>query len=248
MNGILLINKPRGLTSHGVLYQLKRILNANKIGHVGTLDPQATGLLVVLVNEATKIAEFLNDDEKEYLAEIVIGESTDTEDGEGIVVATQKVEPLKNVDDVLSTFIGKQQQIPPMFSAIKINGQKLYELARRGEEVVRKPRNIEIFDIERKSPILYENGRASFSFYVHTTKGTYIRSLCVDIGRKLNYLARMGNLQRISSGKFHIKNSFTIDDVKNGDYCLINMLEVLSDFPSVEVNAKQAFKIAMVCF
>lgn len=91
MNGILLINKPRGLTSHGVLYQLKRILNANKIGHVGTLDPQATGLLVVLVNEATKIAEFLNDDEKEYLAEIVIGESTDTEDGEGIVVATQKL-------------------------------------------------------------------------------------------------------------------------------------------------------------
>ena len=244
MDGILLINKPKGITSHGVLYQLKKILNVAKIGHVGTLDPQATGLLVVLINEATKIAEFLTDNEKEYLAEIVIGESTDTEDGEGIVVATQKVEPLKNVDEVLSSFIGKQQQIPPMFSAIKINGQKLYELARRGEDIVREPRNIEIFDIERKSPISYSNGKATFSFYVHTTKGTYVRALCVDIGRRLNYLARMGNLQRISSGKFHIQNSFTIDEVKNNQYKLINMLDVLSDYPSIEANDKQISKIS----
>ncbi|MGD9605273.1 MAG: tRNA pseudouridine(55) synthase TruB [Bacilli bacterium] len=244
MDGILLINKPKGLTSHAVIHQLKKILNVSKIGHVGTLDPQATGLLVVLINEATKIAEFLTDNEKEYFAEIVIGESTDTQDGEGIVIATQKVDTLKNVDEVLSSFVGKQQQIPPMFSAIKINGQKLYELARRGEEIVREPRNIEIFSIERKSPISYANGKASFNFHVHTTKGTYVRALCVDIGRKLNYLARMGNLQRISSGKFHINNSFTIDDVNNGNYKLISMLEVLSEFPSIEVNEKQMVKIS----
>ncbi|MDD3106788.1 MAG: tRNA pseudouridine(55) synthase TruB [Bacilli bacterium] len=244
MDGILLINKPKGITSHDVLYKLKKILNVKKIGHVGTLDPQATGLLVVLINEATKIADFLKDHEKEYNAEIVFGESTDTQDGEGIVVASQKVNKLGNVDDVLDSFVGKQQQIPPMFSAIKIKGQKLYELARRGEDIVREPRNIEIFEIKRTSTISYENNKATFSFYVHTTKGTYIRSLCVDIGQRMNLLARLGNLQRLSSGKFHLKNSFSIEEVIEGKYQLINMIDALDDYPSIEVDEKQQKKIA----
>ncbi|HBP25844.1 MAG TPA: tRNA pseudouridine(55) synthase TruB [Acholeplasmatales bacterium] len=243
MNGILLINKEKGMTSHDVVHQIKKILNINKIGHVGTLDPNAIGLLVVLLNEATKLADYLIEDQKEYVAEVVIGESTTTEDGEGQVTSQKTVSDLGDVDVILSAFIGKQTQIPPMYSAIKIQGKKLYELARKGFIVDRKPRSIEIFMIKRTSVIEYQDAKARFSFYVKASKGTYVRTLCVDIGKSLNYPARMGKLQRLTSGKFSLVNAFSLDDVRNGRFQLVDMLTALDGYPQINVNDEQKKKI-----
>ncbi len=231
------------MTSHDVVHQIKKILNINKIGHVGTLDPNAIGLLVVLLNEATKLADYLIEDQKEYVAEVVIGESTTTEDGEGQVTSQKTVSDLGDVDVILSAFIGKQTQIPPMYSAIKIQGKKLYELARKGFIVDRKPRSIEIFMIKRTSVIEYQDAKARFSFYVKASKGTYVRTLCVDIGKSLNYPARMGKLQRLTSGKFSLVNAFSLDDVRNGRFQLVDMLTALDGYPQINVNDEQKKKI-----
>jgi tRNA pseudouridine55 synthase len=243
MNGILLINKEKGMTSHDVVHQIKKILNINKIGHVGTLDPNATGLLVVLLNEATKLADYLVEDQKEYVAEIVIGESTATEDGEGQVTEEKMVSDLGDVDVVLSAFLGKQNQVPPMYSAIKLQGKKLYELARKGLIIERKPREIEIFMIKRTSVVEYQGGRARFSFYVKASKGTYVRTLCVDIGKRLDYPARMGELNRLSSGKFNLLNAFSLDDVRSGNYQLVDMIKALDGYPQIDINDDQKKRI-----
>ncbi len=243
MNGILLINKEKGMTSHDVVHQIKKILNINKIGHVGTLDPNATGLLVVLLNEATKLADYLVEDQKEYVAEIVIGESTATEDGEGQVTEKKPVSDLGDVDAVLSAFLGKQNQVPPMYSAIKLQGKKLYELARKGLIIDRKPREIEIFMIKRTSVVEYQSGRARFSFYVKASKGTYVRTLCVDIGKRLNFPARMGELKRLSSGKFNLLNAFSLNDVRSGNFQLIDMIKALDGYPQIDVNDDQKNQI-----
>lgn len=183
VDGVLIINKPKGFTSHDVVNILRKTLNTKKIGHTGTLDPNATGVLPILIGTATKISKYLIEHDKTYIATIKLGEKTDTGDAEGKVIEKDlKLQDIsyEQITEILKTFIGKQKQIPPAFSAIKINGKKAYEYARKGQAVELEPRNIEIYDVNLKK---IENKEITFE--VFCSKGTYIRTLCEDIAKKL---------------------------------------------------------------
>lgn len=236
MDGILLINKEKGITSQDAISKVKRIIKVKKIGHAGTLDPLATGLLVVMVNGATKLSNYLMAAKKEYVAEIFIGRSTDTLDSEGNVLEEKRVDKSLNIDDVLNSFLGKSKQIPPMYSAIKQDGKKLYELARRGIEVERDARDIEIEEIERISGIINDDGFVRFSFRVVVSKGTYVRTLCEDIGKKIGYPAHMTNLVRTKIGSLSVLDSSTIEDIECGNYKYINMEEALKGYNIIDVD------------
>ena len=238
MNGILLINKEKGITSHFAISRVKRIIKVKKIGHAGTLDPLATGLLVVMVNSATKLSNYLMEATKEYIAEIFIGRSTDTLDSEGTILEEKKVKENIEVDSVLESFLGKSKQIPPMYSAIKQDGKKLYELARSGIEVERKERDIEIFDINRISEVINEDGFIKFSFKVTCSKGTYIRTLCEDIGKVLGYPAHMSNLVRTKIGSLSIEDAYTVEDIEEGNYKYIEMTDALRNYNIIEVDER----------
>lgn len=240
MNGVLLVNKDKGITSHSAISKVKRILNVKKIGHAGTLDPLATGLLVVMLGSATKLSNYLMAEEKEYVAEILIGQSTDTLDSEGNILEEKEVLEELNVDEALKSFLGKSMQVPPMFSAIKQKGKKLYELARKGIEVEREPREIEIFEIERISEVVKKDGFVSFSFRVIASKGTYIRTLCEDIGKYLGYPAHMVNLKRIKIGNLKLEDASSISEIESGDYKLIKMQAALKNYKIIEVDNKIA--------
>lgn len=242
MNGILVVNKPVGLSSHQVIQIIKRTLKIKKIGHAGTLDPLASGVLIVLINEATKLSDYLMADHKSYLAGIIIGTSTDTEDSLGTILEQKKVTNLGQVDQVLYSIVGPLKQIPPMYSAIKHKGKKLYELAREGKEVTRQPRDVEIFSLERKSDIVYQDSRAHFKFETKVSKGTYIRSLCVNIGERLGYPAHMNSLVRLASGKFKIEDSFTLEEISKGQFKIISMLEAMNNYPVVDLDENLYFK------
>ncbi|MDD2493524.1 MAG: tRNA pseudouridine(55) synthase TruB, partial [Bacilli bacterium] len=176
MDGIVLINKEQGLTSQDVVSRVKRLLNLKKVGHAGTLDPLATGVVVVLLEEATKLSNYLLNEEKVYEAEITIGVATDTEDATGKIIDSKKVLPIEiaAIDRVLADLVGELEQIPPMFSAIKTSGKKLYELARQGLSIPRAARRIEIRSLTRTSEAFYEQDVLKFSFITRVTKGTYI--------------------------------------------------------------------------
>lgn len=208
-DGILIINKPQGITSFDVVAKCRKALQTKKVGHTGTLDPLATGVLVVCVGKATKLVEHLTCDDKIYEVEMKFGIKTDTGDITGNVVCENVANVFKeNVDKILKTFIGKQKQIPPMYSAIKKDGVKLYELARKGIEIEREARDIEIFDISDIS--LEEN---ILKYKAHVSKGTYIRVLCEDIAEKLGTVGTMTKLNRIKSGRFSIEESCEIEDI-----------------------------------
>jgi tRNA pseudouridine55 synthase len=179
MNKIIVVNKAAGMTSHDVVNKIRRIFNTKRVGHTGTLDPDATGVLVVCINEATKLVQFLEADSKWYIAEILVGRSTDTFDKTGNTIKEFPVLKLSNeeVDECLSTFKGKISQVPPMYSAIKVNGKKLYEYARNNQIVELEPRNVEIFEINRITDVVKDGEFYKFQIKVHVSKGTYIRSL-----------------------------------------------------------------------
>lgn len=183
MDGVLIVNKPKGYTSHDVVNVLRKVLNTKKIGHTGTLDPNATGVLPILVGTATKISKYLIEHDKAYIATIKLGEKTDTGDIEGNIIehdfSFQNISS-KQVEKILKTFIGKQKQIPPVYSAIKINGKKAYEYARQGQAVELEARDIEIYNIE-----LIKVGNKEIIFEVSCSKGTYIRTLCENIAQRL---------------------------------------------------------------
>lgn len=208
LDGILIINKPKGITSHDVVAKCRKILKTKKVGHTGTLDPLATGVLVVCVGKATKLVEFLTCDDKIYDVEMKLGIQTDTGDITGNIISTQTISELTNVEEIIKSFIGKQKQIPPMYSAIKQNGVKLYELARKGIEVERKERDIEIFDITN-----IKVNEETIKFTAHVSKGTYIRVLCEDIAKRLGTCGTMTELNRIKSGKFSIKDACEIEEI-----------------------------------
>ncbi|MBI4744421.1 MAG: tRNA pseudouridine(55) synthase TruB [Actinobacteria bacterium] len=219
MDGILIINKPSGITSHDVVLKLRRILGQRKIGHAGTLDPIATGVLVLCIGKATKITQFLQSDDKEYEGEIIFGIRTNTGDITGKIVEEKDCSDIKEADikQVFNNFIGESLQTPPAFSAISVNGERLYKLARRGVKVDLEPRKIKIYNL-RMLNISRDN--MIVSFRVKCSKGTYIRSLCEDVGKSLGCVASLKSLKRISSGNFHIKDSFNLEEVeefvKNG--------------------------------
>ena len=233
MDGIILINKPAGMTSHDVVNKLRKILHTKKVGHCGTLDPDATGVLVVCINKATKVLQFLTSESKEYVATLNLGVSTDTYDASGKVLETKEYQKIDDdkIIACLKSFIGKQEQKPPLYSAIKIKGKKLYEYARSGENVEVPTRVVTIDYID-----VLEIKENLIKFKVGCSKGTYIRSLCFDIAAKLGYPGHMQDLIRTKSGKFTLNDCFTLEEIEAGKFNCLSIETALSDFKQLEVE------------
>lgn len=246
MNGVININKPKGFTSHDVVAKLRGILSMKKIGHTGTLDPDATGVLPICVGRATKTADMLTATEKEYVAKVVLGSETDTQDASGTVLKSAPVNVTEEeIKETSSSFIGDIMQIPPMYSAIKQDGKKLYELARKGQVVERQPRPVTIFELEVMEINLSENW---FTIRVKCSKGTYIRTLCQDIGEKLGCFAHMGELERTKSGKFSLEEAYTLEQVQEsmekGDTSFLTPIDqIFSDMPTLVLSQRKAEKM-----
>lgn len=212
MNGILLINKPKDYTSHDIVAVIKRLTN-EKVGHTGTLDPNATGVLPLLVGKATGLSKYLINHDKIYIATLKLGIKTDTADGEGNVIEEKEI-PSINEEKINHTFkeiLGEQNQVPPMYSAIKINGKKLYEYARSGRTVEIEPRKITIYDMKL---VEYNKTNKEIIFKISCSKGTYIRTVCEDVAEKLNTVGYMKELERLKVGEFSIENSVGIEKIK----------------------------------
>lgn len=214
MDGIIVINKPKGCTSHDIVYKIKKIFN-EKVGHTGTLDPMAEGVLPILIGKGTLVSKYLINHNKKYVVKLKLGIKTDTADSEGKIIEekTVKKELLnnENITKILKSFIGIQEQIPPIYSAIKVNGKKLYEYARKGQEVEIKPRQIEIYDMNL---LRYSLDNNEIEFEVFCGKGTYIRSLCEDIANKFQTVGYMKELRRTQVGEFKIEDSITVKDLE----------------------------------
>ena len=240
MNGIIVINKSKGCTSHDIVKRAKRILN-EKVGHTGTLDPNATGVLPLLVGKGTQISKYIINHDKTYEVILQLGTKTDTADGEGNILETGEVseESLQqiNIDKVFKSLIGKQNQVPPMYSAIKVNGKKLYEYARRGEHVEIQPRTIEIYNIEL---IRTDLQNKTIEFRVYCSKGTYIRTLCENIAERLHTIGYMKELNRIKVGEFKIEDSIRIEELeKNIHNNFITIEEYFDKSKSIELDNKR---------
>lgn len=232
MDGIIVINKEKGYTSNDVVQIVKKIFN-KKVGHTGTLDPMATGVLPLLIGQGTLLSKYLINHDKTYQATLTLGKKMDTGDSEGNVVEEKEVltEMLteENLNNILKSFIGEQTQIPPIYSAIKVNGKKLYEYARNGQEVEIPKRNITIYDMKI---ININTENAEIKFEVSCSKGTYIRTLCEDIAKKLNTVGYMSDLLRTRVGEFDIQNSVTIEELKEGNN--INIISIEQFFKDKE--------------
>lgn len=241
MDGIIVVNKPKGCTSHDIVYKVKKITNS-KVGHTGTLDPMATGVLPLLIGKGTLCSKYLINHDKIYQAKIQLGQKTDTADAEGKVVEEQEVGNLSegSIKEILNTFIGKQEQMPPMYSAIKVNGKKLYEYARKGQTVEIQPRQIEIYDIKLME---LDNENKQLQFQVSCSKGTYIRSLCEDIAEKLGTVGYMCELNRVQVGDFNINNSVTVEELQENadevDRHLISLERLFESKLSINLNSKK---------
>ncbi len=214
MDGIIIINKPKGCTSHDIVYKVKKIFN-EKVGHTGTLDPMAEGVLPILIGKGTLVSKYLINHDKKYVVKLQLGQKTDTADIEGSIIEESPVNveifEKNNILNVLKNFIGKQNQIPPIYSAIKVKGKKLYEYARTGQKVEIKPRNIKIYDINLLN---YSKEDKQIDFEVFCGKGTYIRSLCEDIAQKFGTVGYMKALKRIQVGDFKLEESVTIENLE----------------------------------
>lgn len=209
--GILLVDKPQGITSHDVVDRVRRIFRMKRVGHAGTLDPMATGLMIILVGKATKVSQFMMSMDKEYTATMKLGEETDSQDADGEVLVTKQVPELTEeaVRAEMKNFLGDQYQTPPMFSAKKVNGQPLYKLARKGKTVAREPRVIHISKFE-----LTDFSLPEVSFIVGCSKGAYIRTIAHDLGQKIGCGAHLNVLRRTGIGKFRIEKADTLDVLK----------------------------------
>lgn len=245
IHGILLLDKRQGISSNRALQEAKRLFRANKAGHTGSLDPLATGLLPVCFGAATKVSGLLLDDDKRYRVEVQLGIKTDTGDLEGNVIESKPIPELsiEQICSLLKTFIGPQDQTPPMYSALKQNGKKLYEIARTGQVVERQARRITIFDIS-----LLSFKPECLELDVFCSKGTYIRSLAEDIGQALGSVATVSLLRRTQAGKFDIAHAMTIEQLENldeskRDNCLIAVDMPLQGFPAIRLDISQSANI-----
>ncbi|SDJ71549.1 tRNA pseudouridine(55) synthase TruB [Sediminibacillus albus] len=218
MDGILPLWKPRGLTSHDCVARLRRLYGTKKVGHTGTLDPEVEGVLPICIGQATKLVPYLTETKKTYIAEVTLGAATETEDSHGAIIESVPVNQpvgIEKINSVLTEFHGEVKQTPPMYSAVKVQGRKLYEYARQGLTIERPERTIRIFRIELLSnEEAVKNGTQQFQFKVECSKGTYIRTLCTDIGSALGYPAHMSDLVRTQTGSFTRENSYTLEDVE----------------------------------
>ena len=239
MQGILLVNKNQGMTSRDVVNELNHIFDMKKIGHTGTLDPMATGVLVVCLGKYTKLVELLSGMEKEYIAQIKLGLKTDTWDITGNILEQREVPSIskEKIINVFNHLKGKQKQTIPLYSAKKINGKKLYEYARQGINIELPENEIEIYDIS-----LMEINNNLIKFKTRVSKGTYIRSLIMNICDNLGTIGTMNSLERTKQGKFSIQDSYTIEDIKNGDYQLLKARDVL-DYPVYNLNDEEYNKV-----
>ena len=238
-NQIIVIDKEKGYTSRDVVNKLTKILNTKKIGHTGTLDPIATGVLVCVTGKYTKLVDLITSYEKEYIAEIKLGIMTDTLDITGNIIKKEDVKKLsvEKIEKVFKSFIGSYYQSVPKYSAIQINGKRLYEYARNNEEVEIPKRKVEIKEIE-----LLECDDDLIKFRVLVSKGTYIRSLIEDICKKLKVIGTMSNLRRISQGKFSINNSYSLKDIEDNNYESL-LLEEVIDLEKIEIEEELYKKV-----
>lgn len=235
MNGIILINKEKGYTSHDVVNIARKVLHTKKVGHGGTLDPDATGLLVLCINKATKALQFISNDAKVYQAKLTLGLASDTFDISGEILERQEVRPYSREEVVLAleSFLGESEQVPPIYSALKVKGKKLYEYARNNEAVEIEPRQITITAIELLS---YKDNVIEFK--VACSKGTYIRSLCVDIAAKLGTIGLMSDLIRLQAGSFSLEDAVTVEQLKNNEYEILPIESALKGYPAITVDEK----------
>ncbi|MBQ9757404.1 MAG: tRNA pseudouridine(55) synthase TruB [Clostridia bacterium] len=246
MDGIINVNKPLGITSHDVVYRLRKILGIKKIGHTGTLDPDASGVLPMCVGKGTKLADYLTARDKQYLAILKLGAFTDTQDASGEILESFEVRVTeKEVRDAVRKFVGDIMQIPPMYSAIKIDGKKLYELAREGKTVEREPRQITIRNIEIRNIDFEKN---TVEMLVDCSKGTYIRTLCNDVGAELGCGGYMAALKRTKSGRFDIGESFTLDEIaeraeKNDFSFMVPVGEAIPEYKKIVLADKNAQRV-----
>ncbi|QIW09607.1 tRNA pseudouridine(55) synthase TruB [Francisella sp. LA112445] len=242
LNGVIVVNKSKDISSNKVLQQLKHLFNAQKAGHTGTLDPMATGVLPICFGRATKIAQYLLDADKEYIATIKLGIETDSGDAEGNVVAENHSVPTLTgslIETVLEKFRGGISQVPPMYSALKYNGQPLYKLAREGKKVEIKPRSIKIYELE-----LLDFSETTITVRVKCSKGTYIRSLAIDIGKQLGCGGHLIALQRTKSGPFNLDRAFTLEQLKSLNFeekiaSIANIESVFVDKPIYSLEEKE---------
>jgi tRNA pseudouridine55 synthase len=247
VNGVLIVNKPRGWTSHDVVSKCRRILKERQIGHTGTLDPLATGILVLCIGKATKIVRYLEADDKEYTAELKLGSTTDTQDADGKVLETRVYSPpsTEQVRDVMNSFQGSIHQRPPAFSALKVNGVPSYRLARQGtlQELAKRPVTVhEIRLLDYVDPIA--------RFAVRCSKGTYVRTLCADMGERLGMGAHLTSLIRTRSGRFDLEQALTIEQAETlaaagqAEQALVPLNDALDGFPFMIVEESDARRMA----
>ena len=252
LSGIINLKKEAGMTSHDAVFKLRKILKEKKIGHGGTLDPDVTGVLPIAVGKATRLIEYMQEEGKVYEGEITLGISTTTEDASGEVVEVTPVSPdlsQEMVDQAMAAFVGQIVQIPPMYSAVKVDGRKLYEYARAGQEVERPKRTIEISSFERTSPLVAEGDLVRFTFRVKCGKGTYVRTLSVDLGAKLGYASHMSKLERTGSAGLTLDDALTLaeisDLVEKEDFSFLRPLELgIGDLPTVELTSEQVTEVS----
>ena len=247
MDGVILINKEKGISSFGVVAKIRKILNIKKVGHTGTLDPEATGLLPILVGNGTKISKYLIEHDKTYIAKLKFGIKTDTADSEGEVIKKDNFKLDKKDEklyiEIFNSFVGKMSQFPPKYSAIKVNGKKLYEYARENKDVEIKAREVEIYSIK----ILYINyDENEIDFEVSCSKGTYIRTLCEDIAKKLETCGYMKELKRIRVNNFKIENSISLEELEqnkdNEEFLKNNIISIEKVFENknrINLNEKK---------
>ena len=240
MDGIVIINKSKNCTSHDVVKKVKKIVN-EKVGHTGTLDPNATGVLPLLIGKGTQLSKYMVEHDKTYEAILMLGEKRDTADGEGKIIEKQEILSqileIENVKKALTKMLGKQQQIPPMYSAIKVNGKKLYEYARCGKNIEVQPRTIEIYNIEL---IDINTKEKQIKFIVSCSKGTYIRTLCEKIAENLGTIGYMKELKRIKVGKFSIEQAISTEQFeKEPEKNIITIEKFFEDKKSIEISSKK---------
>lgn len=252
LSGMINVKKEAGMTSHDVVFRLRKILREKKIGHGGTLDPDVVGVLPIALGKGTRLIEFMQEEGKAYEGEVTLGFSTTTEDASGEVVATTPVPNSlteEQIDEVMKSFVGTITQVPPMYSAVKVNGRKLYEYARAGQEVERPERQVVIHSFERTSPLVFEGDLARFSFRVKCGKGTYVRTLSVDLGAKLGLASHMSRLVRTSSSGLTIDEALTLaqieEKVADNDWSFLLPIERgVGDLPQIEVSQEVKTEIS----
>lgn len=243
-NGVIVIHKPAGMTSHDCVMRVRRLLGQKKAGHTGTLDPDVTGVLPVCLGQATRIVEYLQELPKAYEVTMRIGTATTTEDASGEVISQKDVTEgsidLQQLEAVFASFLGEIEQVPPMYSAVKVNGKRLYDLAREGIVIERNARKVKIYDLTLHDFHFNGNGY-EVSFLCRCSKGTYIRTLCVDMGAALGYPAHMARLQRVESGPFRLEQAVTFEELEaaveagTSADLMMSVADAMSFLPSYEV-------------